>query len=297
MHPVSSAHCRTNSQGSYQAGFQTVLQDRQPMTNHASTGTLVISVDLEAVELEKRPAGEEATLATIDSLLAILRDARMAATWGSSRPATCAAVQDVLAEAVGHEVALRTIPQRPGDVAIRRTRELAQQVQLAERNGHPITTLLVDEVPHAEMLANLCRLGITAVSVASTSYGSGTTDWLRRMTRLFAGSNEEPPQSRLLRFGLWEVAAAIDLLARPAAACRALEMAAACGDVLHVNLQAPRLHQGRAGGLRRVEALAHAAFELRNERRLEIATIAGLASRLRAQRTCTPAQSILRRAA
>jgi hypothetical protein len=267
------------------------------MTNPASGGTLVISLDLEGLGGENCSAVDEGSLATIDALLAMLRDARMAATWASPRPAVCHAVSEVLAETIGHEIALRLTSDQSGPIGVRRTRELVQQVQWAERAGFKITTLLADATPCAEVLSSICRLGITAVSLASTSSTPGASSWLRRVRQLFSRSIDEPPPARLLRYGLWEVPAAIRLPASQSAVRRTLEMAAACGDVLHVNIEVQQLHQGRAGGLKLVEALVQTAFDLRRERRLAIRTIADLVARLRAERTSTPAQSILRRAA
>lgn len=267
------------------------------MTNHASGGTLVISLDLEGLGGSNLSPVDEGSLATIDALLAMLRDARMAATCASPRPAACRAVSEVLAETIGHEIALRLTGDQPGEMGVRRTRDLAQQVQSAERAGYPITTVLADATPDAESLSSICRLGITAVSTAGLSNTANESNWLRRVRQLFSRSIEEPPPARLLRYGLWEVPAAIPLPAGASAVRRTLEMAAACGDVLHVNIDVPQLRRGRAGGLKRMEALVQAAFDLRSEHRLAIRTIADLVARLRAERTSMPARSILRRAA
>jgi hypothetical protein len=267
------------------------------MTNHASGGTLVISLDLEGAGGENHSTLDEGLLATIDALLGILRDARMAATWASCQPAACRAVSDVLAETIGHEIAVRVAVEPSGEVGVRRLRELARQVQSAERAGYEITTLLADTIPEAESLAHMCRVGITAVGLANRSQAAIAPSWLERVGQLFSRSVEAPPQPRLLRYGLWEVPATIHRPAGQAALRRTLETAAACGDVLHVNFQTPQICRGRAGGLKVVEALVQTAFELRKEHRLTIRTIADLVARLRAERVSTPAQSILRRAA
>jgi hypothetical protein len=174
----------------------------------------------------------------------------------------------------------------------------AQQLERAKRAGYSITTLVSESVPPAAMLQAICRLGLTAVASQGAISAPGPWNWLKGLQEFLSRSESEPAQPRLLRYGLWELPAAVRLPGASAGAVRrALEAAAACFEVLHVVIHVPHLTQGRAGGLRLVEGLLQTAFNLRSERRLTVRTAADLAHRLRADRTSTPARSILRRAA
>jgi hypothetical protein len=243
---------------------------------------------------------DEAVLASVDTLLGMLRDARMPATWASRRPASSDAVTEVLKEPIGHEIALAGDTERAGGT--RHLRELARQVEQAQRAAYRITTLLMQETPSPEELQALCRLGISALATHVRPSHAGLARRLfSSLRRLLSDTQEEPPQPCLVRYGLWEVPAAIDLSASGFASRglmhRALESAAACGDVLHLLAPMPQLRQGRAGGFKRIEAVLQAAFDLRSQRQLAVQTVGSVVGGLRMQRHGKPAQSILREAA
>jgi hypothetical protein len=240
---------------------------------------------------------DDARLATVDTLLGLLRDARMPATWASHRPSASEAVVNILAEAVGHEIALASEGQPGG---IRWTREISRQLEQAERAGYGVSTLATRMSPQADELQSLCKMGIAAI--AGTSAAGAATSVLHWLGRVLWDLQNEPPQPYAMRYGVWSVPAALELpAARGFGTRRALansvQDAAACGDVLHAVIPLQKLQQGRAGGVRQIERLLQAAFELRSERRLTIQTVANVAARLRPQRRGVPAESILRRAA
>jgi hypothetical protein len=253
----------------------------------------VISVDLEG-KADGSPL-DDAALATVDTLLGMLRDARMPATWASRRPTVSDAVTEALSEKIDHEIALIGDGQAGG---MRRPRELAGELDQAQGAGYRITTLMCGGTPAPEDLQAICRLGIRSIA-ATDSAIAGPASWFSWLSSLLGGIPHEPPQPCLLRYGMWEVPAALALSSNCSGGMlrRNVQSAAACGDVLHVAICLPRLRQGRAGGLKQVEALLQTAFNLRTERQLTIQTIAGVVARLRTRRSGTPAQSILRRAA
>src|SRR5690606_13615368 len=134
--------------------------------------------------------------------------------------------------------------------------------------------------------AGIQTIGTSAVQ----GRAGGEGRWWQRAFAWFGSSADEPPQPRLLRYAIWEVPAAmaLDSAVSPRRIARALESAAVCGEVLHVTIDWQRIEQGRAGGLKRIEQLLQAAFELRNERRLAVRTLSAVTERLRQQSTGKP---------
>jgi hypothetical protein len=271
------------------------------MTNPARCGTLVISVDLEGSQSGDSPLCDDAALATVDTLLGVLRDARMPATFASRRPSHSDAVTEALRESIDHEIALGCHAQTSAQPSgIGRMRDLGRELQQAQRAGYRISTLMVEATPSSEALQGLCRLGITAI--ATPELKSISAPWLRPLEWLMGRAPHEPRQPCLLRYGLWEVPSAIELPMSLGILSRGtlrdvVRTAAACGDVLHLMIRLPQLRQGRAGGVKQVETVLQTAFDLRAERQLTIETVGKVVERLRTQRKGTPAESILRRAA
>lgn len=259
------------------------------MSRQAICGTLVISIDLTSTT-SALSFTEEATLAAIDTLLGILRDARMPATWADSHPAKSAAVKEILSEQAGHEIALQL--GRGLESSSRGSRELKQRAGQGGYLRAPITTVLIDALPSADSLKQLAQLHIAAVATSASH--AGRAGWLRPLRKMFVPSVDEPAPPHLLRYGLWHLPAS----PRPASrgqAKRVLESTAACDDVLHVSLELSQA--SRAGGVKQFEALINAAYDLRTDRQLAVATVAETVSRLRQARANRAAQSILRPAA
>ena len=270
------------------------------MTNHAC-GTLVISVDLEGAQAADSPLCDDAALASVDTLLAALRDARMPATWASRQPSRSAAITEALRETIDHEIALACHARTNGPASgVGCLRAVARELQQVQRAGYRINTLLTGATPSPEDLHGLCRLGITAIAAPGSQ--SSPRPWLRPLGWLLGATHDEPPQPCLLRYGLWDIPSAIELPARWGILSRgalreAVKTASACGDVLHLMIRLPQLRQGRAGGAKQVDAILQTAFDLRAERQLAVETIGKVVARLRTHRKGTPAESILRRAA
>jgi hypothetical protein len=269
------------------------------MSNHASNGTLIISFDLDGADDSGRGLNE-AWLTTLDTLLSLLRDSRMAATWAARLPATCEAVREILGESVGHEIALRLTADSERTAATHRAaRAIGQQLGCCSQAGRAVSTLMAESTPDVKLLQAVCRLGVAAVCIRHCNSDCAAQGWLSRFQKMLSLNEEQPPQPRLMRYGLWEMPTNVLL---PSAALsikglkRRVQEAVACGDVLHASVDVRGLHRGRAGGLKRLEALVHTAFELRSEHRLSIRTVADAVSQYRAQRSSTPAQSILRAA-
>jgi hypothetical protein len=257
------------------------------MTRQAICGTLVISIDMTSAT-SAASLTDEATRAGVDTLLGMLRDARMPATWADSQPASSVAVKEILSERAGHEIALRLAM---GESSIRGARELKQKIGQG-RPAHPITTVLTDAPPSADLLKRLAQLGIASVATATSDARS--VGWLRPLRQMFVPALDEPTPPHMLRYGLWHLPATPSPGSRSQAR-RALENAAACDDVLHVALGLSQA--SRAGGMKRFEALLNAAYDLRTDRRLAISTVADIVSQLRQARAGRSAQSILRPAA
>lgn len=268
------------------------------MTKHARCGTLILTFDLEGHSGDHRGRLDEACMVTIDAVLSLLREARMAATWASSAPAACHAVTEILAETMGHEIAVRAAAEPGKPIAVARVmRQISQQLEQAQRAGYTVTTLVSESTPESGLLQACCRAGISAVAVSELVRPHSST-WLKRVQRCFSLALAAPPQPRLQRYGLWEIVAGLSLPGAQSASGlkRIVQAAAACGEVLHASVDVQQLHADRAGGLKRLEALLQAAFDLRSERQLAIRTVAATVNALRAERSSTPAKSILRAA-
>lgn len=272
-------------------------QDARPMTKHARCGTLILTFDLNGLHGDHAGRANDACMVTVDALLSLLREARMPATWASPAPAACHAVTEILAETIGHEIAVRPAAEPGKPIVVARVmRQISQQLEQAQRSGYTVTTLLIDSTPESNLLQACCRAGFSAVAVSESI--RPTTNWLNRLQQFFSLGHSAPPQPRLQRYGLWEISAGVSLPCNQSASRlhRMVREAAACGDVLHASVDVQQLHAGRAGGLKRLEALLQAAFDLRSERQLAIRTVADMVDRLRDQRGSKPAKSILRAA-
>ncbi len=255
-------------------------------------GILAISIDLELDPQHCRPHQQRSLDRVATQLLDLLAKYRLPATWSVADPAISAATEKLVAAGAGHEIAVLGDQAWVGSNAgrLRFGRELQRRVVRGREIGLPVTTLALRNVNLDAHLDLVVKNGLTAVRGPESTANRKTE--FNQPQSLYSGlwlmwpSLVLPGNSRWLPGGgrIW-------------AAKRGLEQAASCREVFHLLINGLALTERSWMALRGVEQVIRRAAKLRNQGRLEIATLAEAVNHLNSLRQTAPARSILRPAA
>ncbi|MBI2824337.1 MAG: hypothetical protein HYX69_06585 [Planctomycetia bacterium] len=237
----------------------------------------------------------------VASLLRFLTDHDLTATWATDRPVTWPHAAMVAADQPRQELALLADAWSPSNAARAAFgTELARRVLESRASGLALSTLYVSgtTVPHRDLLV---KYGITAVGPLSADEAARPASGMLRLFRADGGKAAHGPtnasQVRSLRWGLWELPEAIDLLHVGAKRARRALRQAAAGGIAHLTVDLAALEAGGRRALARLDDVLRLMVELRERGQLQSRTAAGAVARLTRRRVTIAACSILRRAA
>lgn len=255
-----------------------------------------VSIDLELDPM--RPERDQAR--SLDSaarrLVRLLSHHRVAATWAVADPAISAATDQLLADELGHEIAVLGDPTWVGKEAgrMRFGRELARRVGHARAAGIPLTTLALRGT---ELVDHLDLVVKQEISVVRSDYRDLSTGW-------FARPITQAPAA--LRFGLWEVPPTLQLPAEGGfswwgsqrrRARKGIDRAITDRGIFHLQIDALHFAEHGDAAERRLDQILRHATARAAENAIEIAPLRAVAHRLAGERTTAPARSILTPAA
>lgn len=260
------------------------------------TGTLVISVDLEAGSL----ASTNAPLARL------LGEAGVASTWCVAAPGDWTAAVRLLDAEISPELAIlgRDTWTKVSSGRERFAHELKLHLTAAGRAGYRPSSLALTAGNVAGSADLAQKLGITAIRTATPvlplATGIGAL-----FGRLIGRSSEANRAYRpaTVRFGIWDLkpsavwphASQQEATRIPAAALvEGLEAAIADQSVFHLAIDAAAIAQAGDVALRGLRKFLVHADRRRRQTRLTIRSMRDLAQRLSSPRSRTAARSILR---
>jgi hypothetical protein len=259
---------------------------------------LIISFCAEALEgsCENCSALDDA----VPALVRLLADHRLAATWASRGPANwphtpylaCQSRQEI-ALAIGQRGLART-DRHSNDEEVRR------KILGARAGGINISTLFVDDSSCCERHDLLAKYGVTAIcSTHEVGRGSASATRLGAVGRLFsplATRTLMGPQK--LRWGLWKMPAAVRIAAQGVRRTRrALDRAAASGELTHLHCDLPALASGGPIDLAPINSLLRQVAQYEHSGRMLTQTVTETATCLSRPRGAVSACSILRKRA
>ncbi len=253
---------------------------------HGSCGLVGISVDLPTSSSSQTVRSLDATAS---SLATLFERHHVQATWGVDNLSTSRDLSQRLANQ--GELALLADPSWVGPDVSRRTlcRHLDEKMNQAVAAGVELSTILLRDTTLVTDTDVWIKHGFQAVREAPNS--GSTTSWLPRVLRPVRAV---PPEQ--VRYGLWRVASPITMPGDSLGRVRQhLDAAVAQRQPLQMTISAEHLTGKKE--LSQVEAVLRQIDRLRAQRRVQVVTLANLASLLTCPRTHQPAQSILRKAA
>lgn len=257
-----------------------------------SQGILTVTIDLEPEARRADVSDQRAMAQTADTLLRLLADQQVPATFAISEPAASMAAERILAAPQAHAIALKGDSTWVGRAAGRPRfgRELTRRIVSARAVGIEIATLVTKGVSMRDHFDLAVKQGVSAVLDQAPS----SHDAAARLQ----------PQS--LHYGLWCFPVSCELPGRSRilpggggrrATCRNIDQAARSLGLLQLSVDAPRLAAAGRAALRALQrVLAHAA-NLRQEGVLACLTVADAARVLSSPAQSKPTRSILRGAA
>jgi hypothetical protein len=265
----------------------------ESMSFSLASGVLVLTIDAELDPLRRGFDQQDSLEAITAEMLKLLTRHQMPATWAVADPAISAATERIVADNVGHEIAVLGDQAWVGHAAGRGRfgKELNRRVTHGRAAGLSIESLVVRDakVEHTDLVV---KLGLTSVATPNLTQAG----WFG-----FRETLQEPQQ---LRFGLFDLPASGTLSgqrgwfgsAAVRSTTRMLTLAAAKRQPLVIRVSALDLVlHGR--GIKPLQTLLEHTAVLKATGRLQVKTQAQLASSLGGQRAIAPAQSILRPAA
>jgi hypothetical protein len=211
-------------------------------------------------------------------------------------PAISAATDQLLADDLGHEIAVLGDPTWVGKEAgrMRFGRELARRVGRARSAGISISTLALRG---AELVDHLDLVVKQEISVVRSDYRDLSTGWLARPI------TQAPAP---LRFGLWEVPPSMQLPtdngfqlwnSSSRRARKGIDRAILDRGIFHLQIDALSFAERGDSAERTLDQILRHATIRAAENALEIASLKAVANRLAGERTAAPARSILNPAA
>jgi hypothetical protein len=246
--------------------------------------TLVVSIDLQCDSRLDLAARKDLDGAAT-TLLGLLKDATIHATWGAAFPAHDAWTSALVQRHTGHEIALLGDATwiAPTATRTRFAMELSRRLSAARAAGIKISSLLLTGADLSRDWDIAVKHGLTAIRPAASNVPAGG------------------PSS--LRYGLWRVPSTVQLtdstrrFLRPASRTivRAIDAAVFARGLCHLVIDATKLSRARERALRAV--FAHVVRQ-RIAGRLTVRTLASLVADLTCPRQAQiAARSILRDAA
>ncbi|HEV3004189.1 MAG TPA: hypothetical protein VGX78_06990 [Pirellulales bacterium] len=272
------------------------------MSKVLQPGVFVLSIDVTQPR-ETTAARRSTTAACAVALTEHL--AGLPATWALDLEANAALADELTTADAAHEIAVLADRSWAGPGLQRRhvADELRRRVLRAAAAGRPLSTLVLTDGQLTDNVDLLAKQGITAVRTiarASTAPSAKRyTPWFRRLRGARAA-----PAVRSLRWGLWEIGHAIDVIGswrgvgrQGGEVVRTIDRVAVDGGLVHLSLDLGGLTGNVSTGLKLVDRIAVKADGLRAQGNIEVLTIARLAARLSRRPVNLPARSILRPAA
>lgn len=268
-------------------------------------GSVVISVDI--------PADQQAGVADVPRLLDLFDRLGIAATWALAGDVDISLARKISDRTVGHELAMLVDSDAIHGRATRGQVAryiISRQEQLAA--AELSATSLIGQGSVAGWLDRdvdlLAKHGITTIRFG----GDGADAAARgRRLRVFRGardwlwaSSAPMVQPESVRFGVWSLAASMNIPDSPvptglaadvARACRSVEAAAVDGGLFHLVVGLEQLIGRGSRGESSLEAVLKRVAEARSEDRLDVVTASGAIQRFaHPGRTNPAAHSILR---
>jgi hypothetical protein len=249
---------------------------------------LSVSVDLGSQQRGAEVRSHDALEPVVQSLVELLGEARIPATWFAAKPATSAAVHQALNAGCNHEAAIVLAGDWSGHESGRSrfAAEFLRRKRAAEAAGIAVTTLAAQQGVPVENLELLVRHGISAIRI-DQAVKLRTAD--QRISRL--------------RYGLWQIAEVVPVISggwfgghfAVRRICRTIDATIAHRSVIHLAIDASRLAaEGRIGSKGLAKILKY--IEKRQGEGLLAGSIAEMIDRLTLRRTTRSAQSVLRAA-
>jgi hypothetical protein len=251
-------------------------------------GTVVLSIDLE-LDLEHTEPGLTRRLDNVRSqLLEQTAKWNVPVTWAVADPMLSAATEPILRAGGDHEIAV--LGERawlgPGCGRDRLARELGRRFSAPRKTGMAVQTLLIRNVEQVNDVDLLIEHGVRAISTPP------------------ADAPPAPQRSLPIRFGIWQPPTAWRLAAEapwwsPTAwqVRRRVQRAARLGGLVHLRIDALGLVDAPRGAAPLVQWLFAFLGRTRDTGRIQLATIAALATAALSQRAGSPSRSVLRPAA
>jgi hypothetical protein len=246
--------------------------------------TVVISIDMH-YENRLALAARKNAAAAATSLIGLLSEAAIAATWGFESPPDDPTAHSLTERHFAHEIALLGDSDWAGGAAPRArfASELASRATAARASGFDISSLLLTDGDLARDLDVAVKCSLTAVRPRVVGHGDAV------------------PKS--LRYGLWRIPAAFSLTepgrgllrSTAATAIRIINAATTGGQLCHLTIDTGSMTTAQERTLRQV--FAHIARQ-RIAGRLVTQTLREAAAmRIHPRIALRPARSILREAA
>lgn len=278
-----------------------LTNDRGPRTRKTMSIALpsalfAVSIDLELDPMRHERNQSHSLDAAAKSLVRVLSRYRTPATWAVADPAISAATDQLLADELGHEIAVLGDRTWVGKEAgrMRFGRELARRVGHARAAGIPLTTLALRGI---ELVDHLDLVVKQEISVVCSDYRDLSTGW-------FARPIVQAPAA--LRFGLWEVPPTMQLPADRGFSLwysdrrrsrKAIDRAIQERGIHHLRIDALSFAERGDSAERTLDQILRYATTRAAAGALEIVPLRVVAQRLAGERTSTPARSILTPAA
>ena len=254
------------------------------MRSRLAKGVLNISIEVLATGDRQPPLEHDATLSII-RLAELLDRYQMPATFAVGEPAPAALLGRLASDDRGHEIALLGDGSWLAAGRGRLARELAARLAAIRQWDLEATTIVLAGQRAIEHHDLAVRYGIRAIRASSAV--------LPRTSR----------QPHAVRFGLWSLAVGWRLPSTRwwgggARAARArLDRAIAERGAFGLAIDAGRLAERGAGGLRVIERVLKHAVRRRDDGSLDVLTLGETAARLSSPVASRPTRSILRPAA
>lgn len=268
------------------------------MSKRSQPAALAVSLNVAGMEA----ASEREASAAVSSLARLMEEHGLSATWGFDAPGETPLLAEVMAMAPRQEIALVAQGAWAAADASRALfdQELSRRVATAVESGVTVSTLLIAggatpghlDLVEKHRISALCRVALHESHSASTPASLWRSGWFAPKSAL-AGS-----APRSLRWGLWQMPAAIDLARLGGWRTRqSLVRRVTTEGFVHLCVDVANLAAGGKRAERQLDAVLRPAFAWQEQGKLRVQSISATVAQLGAIRQSPPARSILRRAA
>jgi hypothetical protein len=259
------------------------------MENGVQGSLFTLSIDLE-LDLHQQTDSFSRRLDDVrTTLLRVLDQHQIPATWAVADPAISAATEPIRASRLGHEMAVLADQTwfGAGSGRLRLRRELSRRFERARRAGIEVSTLVLRNVDEASDIDLLVEQGITAVrgpAVDRESGATGTRSIPRADIWHLASPWQIPMQSSWWMPANWSIK-------------RRIRQALRKQTAVHLAVDTPSLVEADSSMLEGLEELFRWIGGLAKAGQLELTTLGALGKQFVEQHLSTPSRSILRPAA